>query len=356
MDLAQVPPRDDRYRRIRLVGIAISGLALVFVLGTMDLAEASRLMSQADVLVLVAALGLLVVQLMMRAVRWRILLPRRADGEPVALRVAVPALLIGYLGNAVLPARLGEPLRAAIVARRERLDFAVCFGATIIERVVDTATLAVVAFLAAVALGVTMSIVAVTGAAAIAGLVVIGLLVTVGVTGIATTLARRVAGWTRSARVDALTDRIVAFARGVDRGRSPRRLIAAAAVSCACWALDALVFWLVAQAVGVSLSIPQAVLIAATTVLITAIPAAPGYVGTYELAAVSTATVLGIPATEALAVALLTHVLTTVPLAIGGVVALVATGARLVMPSPSQRWTEVPAPTATPRLDVAGQR
>lgn len=351
----RVPQRDDRHRHIRVVGLAISGLALAFVLGTMDLPEAGRLMAQADVVVLVAALGLLVVQLLMRAVRWRILLPRRADGERVHLRVAVPALLIGYLGNAVLPARLGEPLRAAVVARRERLDFAECFGATVVERVVDTATLAIVAFLAALVLGVTTSVVALTGAAATAGLVVIGLLVSIGVTGITTLVAGRVDRWTRSARIDALTDRVVAFARGVDRGRSPRRLLAAAAVSCACWALDALVFWVVAQAIGVSLSIPQAVLVAAMTVLVTAIPAAPGYVGTYELAATGTATALGIPGTEALAVALLSHVVTTVPLAVGGVVALVTTGTRLILPSTPQRWTEVPAPMATSRLDVAGQ-
>ncbi|MEZ4597622.1 MAG: lysylphosphatidylglycerol synthase transmembrane domain-containing protein [Chloroflexota bacterium] len=282
----------------------------------------------------------------------------RPDGPTVRgvlARSAVPALLIGTFGTGAP----GAPGRAApvpaIVARRERLDFAVCFGATVIERVVDTATLAIVAFLAAATLGVALSIVAMTAAAATAGLVVIGLLVTIGLTGITTVVARRVDRWMRSARVDALADRMVAFARGVDRGRSPRRLVAAAAVSCVCWALDALVFWLVAQAIGATLSFPQAVLIGAVTVLVTAIPAAPGYVGTYELAATGAATALGIPGAEALGVALLAHVLTTLPLAIGGCLALVTTGARLVLPSTPQRWTEVPAPMASQRLDIAGQ-
>jgi uncharacterized protein (TIRG00374 family) len=356
MSLEDAPRRTDRHARVRLVGIGISAVALLVVLATMDLPSAARVIAQADAGLVVAAFGFLIAQVVLRAVRWRILLPRRADGARVPMRVAVPALLAGYLGNVVLPARLGEPLRAAIVARRERLDFAECFGATIVERVVDTATLAIIAFLAALALGVSTSVLGLTGAAATAGLLVIGMLVTIGLTGVTTAVARRLDAWTGSARVAALADRVVALARGVDRGRSPRRLVMAATISCACWAMEAVALWLVAQAIGISLSVPQAVLVAAMTVLVTAIPAAPGYVGTYELAATSTATALGIPGVEALAMAVLSHALTTIPIALGGVVALAATGSRLTNPSTPRHTTEAPAPMAAPRLDPAAQR
>jgi uncharacterized protein (TIRG00374 family) len=341
-------------RTVQLAGIALSGLALVVVLGSMDLDTTAGLMARAQPIVLAGVLGVLGVQLLLRAVRWRILLPRRPDGGPVPMRVAVPALLAGYLGNAVLPARLGEPLRAAIVARRERLGFAECFGATVIERVIDTATLAVVAFAAAVTLGTGLSILAITGAAAAVGATILLLLVCVGLTGVTTLLMRRLETWSHSTRIDTLAHRVVAFAEGVDRGRAPRRLAAAAGISFACWGLDASVFWLVAQAIDVSLSLPQAVLIAAVTVLVTAVPAAPGYVGTYELAATTVAAALGVPGAEALAVAVLAHVLTTVPLALAGVAALALTGTRLIRASTAQPWTEVPTPMTAPRLDMAG--
>jgi uncharacterized protein (TIRG00374 family) len=359
MDPATPQPWVDdtrRLRGLRVVGLGISSVALVVVIASMDMAQAVRLIGQARVPVLVLGIGLLLVQLVIRATRWRILLPRRADGGPVPLRVAAPALLVGYLGNAVLPLRLGEPIRAAIVARAERLDFLECFGATLTERVVDTATLAVVAFVAALSLGTTMSILAVTGTAAAAGLVVLGLLVTVGLTRTTLAMARRLRAWTGSPRVDALADRAVAFAQGVDRGRSPRRLLAVAALSCLCWGLDALVFWLVAQAIDVPLSVPAAVLIAGMTVLVTAIPAAPGYVGTYELAATSTAAALGVPGAEALAVAVLAHILTTVPLALGGVLALGVSGARWPRRVGGSRWPEVTAPMSSTQMDAAGHR
>ncbi len=353
---SQRPWMDDqrRLRGVRLLGLGISAIALGVVLVSMDIGEAVRLIGRAQVPVLVLGLGLLLTQLLIRATRWRILLPRRTDGRPVPLRVAAPALLVGYLGNAVLPLRLGEPIRAAVVARAERLDFLECFGATLTERVVDTATLAMVAFVAAVSLGTTMSILAITGTAAAAGLVILTLLVTVGLTRTTLALTRRLRDWTGSARLDAIAGRAVAFAQGVDRGRSPGRLLAVAGLSVVCWGLDALVFWLVAQAIDVQLSVPAAVLIAGMTVLVTAIPAAPGYVGTYELAATSTAAALGVPATEALAVAVLAHILTTVPLAVAGAFVLALSGAGWPRRAGGSRWTDVAAAMSSTQMDTAG--
>jgi len=88
-------------------------------------------------------------------------------------------------------------------------------------------------------------------------------------------------------------------------------------------------FWLVGQAVGASLSPAGAILVMAVTVLATAIPSAPGYVGTFELAAVAVAGSLGVPRDIALALAVLAHVLGLLPTAVGGSVALMRLGGGL---------------------------
>lgn len=95
------------------------------------------------------------------------------------------------------------------------------------------------------------------------------------------------------------------------------------------WALDAMTFLLVARALDIELGYPEAILIGAIAVLSTAMPAAPGYVGTFELAATGTATALGVPRTEALAMAILVHVIVLVPIAVAGAVVMVGTGSRL---------------------------
>ena len=278
MAVTSTGPMGDRRRFLvmRIAGLLISVVALAVVAGSMDLGEALRLAAGASVPILAAASGLIAVQLLLRAARWRILLPARPDGQRVPIRRVVPPLLAGYLGNAVLPARLGEPIRAVMVARRERLDALECLGATATERVIDTATLAIVAFGAALAVGTGWSTLTLTGGAAIAGVLVLGLLVTVGLSGAADAVTRRLTSRLGADRARAFRERVMAFAQGVDRGRVPRRLLAAAGISCICWGLDALVFGLVADSVGVPLAYSSAVLIAAVTVLGTADPRHPG--------------------------------------------------------------------------------
>ena len=89
-----------------------------------------------------------------------------------------------------------------------------------------------------------------------------------------------------------------------------------------------LAFAAAAQAVGVEPTMGQAALLAAGTNLATAIPAGPGYVGTFELAAVTIAASVGIARAPALAFAVLVHVTTLLITSVGGVAVLIFGGRR----------------------------
>jgi uncharacterized membrane protein YbhN (UPF0104 family) len=80
--------------------------------------------------------------------------------------------------------------------------------------------------------------------------------------------------------------------------------------------------------VDVEPTMGQAALLAAGTNLATAIPAGPGYVGTFELAAVTIAASVGIARAPALAFAVLVHVTTLLITSVGGVVVLIFGGRR----------------------------
>ena len=305
---------------VRLGGLLISVVALWVVAHSVDLATCASVLSKANPVPLVASLAVIAPQVSLRALRWRLLLPpQRGGGHTRVVRI-VPVLLVGYLGNAVLPARLGEPIRAYLIARREDLDAAEAFGSVVLERVVDTATLAVMAFVAAVVVNAPTWIVQATAVAAIAGTAVTGALVVIG--------PGRMVGWTRRAvahlrfatRTNPILKRLDDFARGIERPSRSGAIVVAALVSAVCWILDATTFWLVAQSIGVPLSPAAALLVAAVTVLGTALPSAPGYVGTFELAAATTAQAFGVAAAPALALAVLAHAVA---------VSLVAMNARL---------------------------
>jgi uncharacterized protein (TIRG00374 family) len=294
-----------------------------------DLGASLNLISRANPLYLLACLCVIAIQVVLRSLRWRLLLPRHRDGDLISLpRIPAP-LLVGYLGNAVLPARLGEPIRAYLIARREDVDAVEAFGSVVLERIVDTATLAMVAFVAAVAIHAPDWIVRATAIIAAGGFALIVAIVLVGL--------RRLVGFGRrvtdrlpgATRLEPLVARLGDFARGVDRPSRSSAIIVAAVVSGICWGLDATTFWLVARSIGVDVSPAAALLIAAVTVLGTALPSAPGYVGTFELAASATAQTLGVGSAAALALAVLAHAMTVLPSAIAGAGALVAMDVRL---------------------------
>jgi uncharacterized protein (TIRG00374 family) len=99
-----------------LVGGAISVAALWFVLGGTDLAKTADVLSRADLRWIAAAAVFMALDLAFRALRWqRLLRPIASVRYPPMLGY----LLIGYLANNILPARLGELVRSHYLGDRE---------------------------------------------------------------------------------------------------------------------------------------------------------------------------------------------------------------------------------------------
>jgi uncharacterized protein (TIRG00374 family) len=315
--------------RLRIVGLAISVAALALVLQSVDLGKSAEQISRANLAYLAGCLAVIAAQVVLRSLRWRLLLPSRRDGRAIPVRRIPAPLLVGYLGNAVLPARLGEPVRAYLVARRENVDAVECFGSVVLERIVDTATLAVVAFVAAAEVGAPDWLVRATALVALAGVVLVAGIVVVGLKRFASLARALTARLPGSATLGPVVHRLDDFARGVDRPSRSSAIAVAAVVSAVCWLLDMTTFWLVARSLGIEISPAAALLVAAVTVLGTALPSAPGYVGTFDLAAATTAQALGVGSASAFALAVVAHVMTVVPIAVAGAVSLVAMDARL---------------------------
>lgn len=316
-------------RRLLLgaLGLAISAVALWLAVRTVDLGETWSLLGRTDLRLLVLTLLVIAGQVVVRTLRWRLLLRPFLRAGSGALSRLVPVLLVGYLGNAVLPARLGEPVRAVLAARREQVGVPEALASVYLERLIDVAILAVLILLAAAA-GAPGWIVQAAALAAALGVGAI-LLLALANPAFVVAMTRRLPLVAGSGRLTAAVEMLTRFAAGLGgRGRFVA-ILGAAGLSGVAWVLDATSFWLVARALGVELAPAEAVLVAGVTVLVTAVPSAPGYVGTFELAAVSAATALGVPQSAALGLALLAHAVALVPLAVAGGVSLVAMGLSL---------------------------
>lgn len=318
-------------RFTRALGIVISLGALALLVVTMDVGDAFTVLRGAALGPLLLVLGVVGLQVLVRAARWRLLLPRRLDGTRPSIGAAVTALLIGYLASGVLPARLGEPIRAIVVARSQQLPVGGAFGSVVLERVVDLAALAIVGLGAALAIGAPAWILNLALLVAGLALALLLLLVTVGldpVLAIGRWLVARVPRGVRPTGAR-LLNMAGSFTDGMSGHRRRPDVAAAALLSVVGWLLDALIIGLVATSIGVPLEPGEAVVISAVGALATAIPSAPGYLGTYEVAVTTAAVALGLSAAEGLALAIATHAIVLGPVLLAGLVALARTGATL---------------------------
>jgi uncharacterized protein (TIRG00374 family) len=311
---------------VALIGIAVSVVALVIVFRSVNLEAALDAFRAAEFAWLVPAFGVLVVGFVLRLVRWDWLLPLRADGTRAPVLRILPCLFIGYLGNVILPARLGEPIRAYLVSRRESIAFGGVFGSVVLERIIDTVVLAVLAFVASVRLDAPEWVRQGTAILSILGVGLVVVLATIGLAPFLPLVRRALGVLPAALHPERLLHGIKGFVQF--SGGSHRRpmVLIATLLSVGAWFCDAAMIFFVARALQIQLDPAEAILISAVTVLSTAIPSAPGYVGTYELAAVTIATALGVPSGPALAMAVLAHALAIVPSAVGGALSAIALG------------------------------
>jgi glycosyltransferase 2 family protein len=303
-----------------VVGAAISIVALWLVLRGVDLARTRDVLARADLRWIALAAAFLSTDLILRALRWQRLL------RPIA-KVRYPSmlgyLLVGYLANNILPARLGELVRSHYLGDREGISRASALGTVVVERVVDL--VAVVAIASAALL--VLSVRGVVAGAVLVGAGVAGLLLVVLALGI---VAHRLPGadrvWAAVERWPQVRELAGKLQGGLAVAGRPATLLEALAASAAAWTVAILAWAAVGQSIGVELSIGQAALLASGVALASAVPAGPSNLGTFEFAAVEIGKAIGVPADSAFALALIIHATILVVTSVGGGVAVARLG------------------------------
>lgn len=313
------------------LGLAVSAAAIWILARSVDIPAAVRALSNASPVWVLVMVGTVVVDIAARAGRWRALL---APVASIAYRRVLGYTYLGYLANNVLPARLGELVRSHALGEGEGISRTTVLGTVVVERVVDTVIVVALAGLAVVILGVG----GLMSTAVLAGMVFVGVLL-VGLSG--AIVLHRLPGAERfvglAGRWPRLVDLAARLREGLAVAAHPRSLGVALALSAVAWSASIGTVLAAGQAVGIELSVVQAALLSSGVALVTIVPAAPGYAGTFELTAVEIARLFGIDPAAALAMALLVHAMILGVTSAGGVVAFILARRRRVGPeTPSE--------------------
>lgn len=125
-----------------VLGITISSVFLFFAIRNVNFKEFRGQINRLNFLYVLPAILTGLIAYIVRAWRWRYFL--EGVGKFGFFRL-LSATMIGFMSNNVLPARIGEIIRAFVVNRKESVDFLPVFGSLIAERVVDGLTVSILA-------------------------------------------------------------------------------------------------------------------------------------------------------------------------------------------------------------------
>ena len=296
-------------RRIALIQAAVSLLALVAVVWWAQKQEAPELPSGRTAIAwMVAAAALYTAASLLRGERWHRIL--RLTGIKSARGDAYGLTAVGYMGNNVLPARAGEVLKVVLLSRRTDASKRTLLGTVVGERLLD-----------AVALG-TIFVVVVFGVLSETTLPSDRPFVLVGAAVVAMVVVAALVWFMRSHHV---IERVREYVRPLADG--PRALLgttgaALLAGTFVIWAVEAGVYLSVAHAVELDISAMGALYLVALTNLFAMLPAAPGYVGTFDAAVLFGVKAIGGTASSALSYLLLLRFVLFVPITVVGLVVL----------------------------------
>ncbi|MCL4395899.1 MAG: flippase-like domain-containing protein [Chloroflexi bacterium] len=296
------------------IGLAISAVCLYLAFQGIEFDKLFDALRDMNYAWLAAAVVLWCVSYTGRVVRWQLLFsPRKMRTGKI-----FSALNIGYFLSNILPARLGDIIRAYLIGDMEGVSKASALSTVVVERLSDG--LSVVLLLAVTALYVpNIPAQAREGAIGVAATGVAGILVLLLLSfqkerGLA--LLHRLASPFGFLQRPSLWSSLESLIDGFAVLRSPKPIVGVAIAALYAWVLGGVVFWLAMNAVGLrdpsgaAMPLAAAFLVMTVTSLVVVIPSSPGYLGVFHYVAVLTLTgVYNVDKSNALTYAVVIHAL-----------------------------------------------
>ena len=317
-----------RTRLISLLGVAVSAGIIFYMISQFDLGQTKTVFGSAKVewLGLAAVLYLLLFPL--RGLRWSWLL---ANIKPIPVATSTQTLMIGAMANNILPARLGDVVRAYLLSRRANLAATATFSNVLLERIIDGCT--VIAVLSAVLifdppqndwvgpLGLTMA------AVFFAALTICTVLAAA--PNLFWKLARPLLSWLPDGFSSKVENKLELLLSGIKVLTQPGLMLRVVGISIFIWIAEAGIYVVCQQAFGLSVPFSGAILVMAVLTLGLTAPSGPGFVGVFEGLVVAGVALYGVEPNAGLAFAIAMHLIHYVPVTLIGVIYVWRTGLQL---------------------------
>jgi uncharacterized protein (TIRG00374 family) len=358
-------------------GGGISALALYLSLRNVPLADLAAYFGQVDYLWMGPAILLVMVSFILRVWRWQMIL---GPSPAVDFWSAYHPLMIGFMINCVLPGRVGEVARPAILKKKSGVPFSTGLATVAAERVFDmlilvAAFVGILAFVEIdpafeVAFGdLTLNKALLEKVAE--GTSRLGMVLLLGIVLVSIDRSRKwinaIIGWAakrlavgppRMRRLilaggDLLIGLNENFAAGFGLIKHPRRLLICTLLSLSVWGIAVGSYYLVGLGCPqVNLSYGQWFAVLAMICFFIALPSVPGYWGLWEAGGFFAMRLFGVPPEAAAGATLLNHALQLLPVILAGLISALVTSINILRVSYTDepgRRSEGQAPSALRR-------
>jgi uncharacterized membrane protein YbhN (UPF0104 family) len=304
-----------------ILGLGLGALFFYLALRNVPLDQVLASLNGADLRWIPLLCGLLLLGYWLRSLRWRHMFPRHL--LPTR-REAFDAFMIGALGNNLMPGRIGDLLRAAVIGRHlPAVGTGGALASVVLEKILDGLVLLVLlgACLALAPLPDWLFTAGLWGLTGFGGaLAVLFVLSLADSSASLTTLAGR------GKLAALLIGTLRSLSQGLHGLRSGRRFAALMAASLPIWGVEVGMLVVCFQIFGLRLP-PDAALITIIVLSVgTMLPAAPGFVGTYQFFVATALSIYGVEQAAAVGLSIFLNVFIIALTTIIGVAAMLLEG------------------------------
>jgi uncharacterized protein (TIRG00374 family) len=338
------------------IGLLLSGIALYAVFRNIPLSELLSYLRSVNYWWAIPTSVIIWISFVFRVIRWQLLL---SPFKKTGFWGAHHPLMIGFMLNSILPGRLGELARPAVLYKREGVPFSKVLATVGAERVFDVVVLLVSFVFVLVTVEISpeldmrfgnyhlneamleriglrtlqMSIVLT------AGIVLVSVPYSQRLIREAILTFPRVFFFSRNAFKAKFKEKICVplvrifdnFSAGFGLLKSPRQVGLSLGLSVAVWGTAGASYYVFSLGCpGINLSFLEIYAMMVILCFFISLPSAPGYWGLWEAGGVFALLVLGIPKSEAAGFTLANHVVQMLPVIVIGLVSAVITGVNVV--------------------------
>ncbi len=301
-----------------MLGVIVSGVFIWLALRGLKLNEVLDDVRSANYFWLIPGIAVYFLAVIIRTWRWHYLLKPL---KPIGVRRLFPVVVIGYMGNNVYPARAGELLRAYVLKRNDQVSVSSSLATVIVERIFDGLVMLLFVF-------VTLPTVPFL-TDTVRSIVVFGSLIFFTALIVFLFLAARpiLAARLYNPLIDHLLPHrlrdqvrgfIDRFMHGLAALRDFEHIVMIFFTSILIWLLETVKYWFVMHAFNFEVSFFTLMLMNGIVNLATTLPAAPGYIGTFDAPGIAILSAAGVVPATATAYTLVLHAALWLPITLLG--------------------------------------